>query len=172
MDDDKGFSSLQQRRAGVLCRWHVAILVRSVWTCVAVLHSLFHFVLLLLALPFLVILTLGGKWWQFWYLQLQTAVVFPWSVPSFTDEQRSYADILFWYLEVISLIVACIFPFHLMSVLLHATSTGKEMCKSESKPFCHKDSYSKLGGHVYLEFICSILMVLCLNLLSPKRPLE
>jgi len=43
-------------------RWHVAILVRSVWTCVAVLHSLFHFVLLLFALPFLVILTPFCSW--------------------------------------------------------------------------------------------------------------
>jgi len=43
-------------------RWHAAILVTSVWTCVAVLQSLFHFVLLLCALPFLVILTPFCSW--------------------------------------------------------------------------------------------------------------
>jgi len=43
-------------------RWHVAMLVTSVWTCVAVLQSLFHFVLLLCALPFIVILTPFCSW--------------------------------------------------------------------------------------------------------------
>ena len=63
----------------------------------------------------------------------------------------SYFDI--WTdVKVISLIVTCIFfYFRLMSVLLHAASTGKEMCKSESKPFCHKDFYSKLGGSCILR---------------------
>lgn len=38
-----------------------------------------------------------------------------------------------------------------MSGLLHAASTGKQMCKSESKPFRHKDSYIKLGGSCILR---------------------
>ncbi len=40
--------------------------------------------------------------------------------------------------------------------------SGKEMCKSESKKFpYHAGAYTKLVGHVYIQYMYSILVVLC-----------